>query len=284
MIQAARDAGQDVSADMYPYVAGGTALASALPPWVADGGTEKVLERLKDPAIRAKIKKEMATEHPNWENLYLGSGGAAGVLVSGISSKDPAVKQYDGKTLAQIAAEQKKAPLDALFDLVLADKAQTGAIYFIASEDDLRYGLKQPWTSIGLDASELSLDGPLFEPQSHPRAFGSMPRFLGHYVRDEHMLPLEQGIRKITSLPAQRERLRDRGLLKAGYFADITIFDPATIQDRATYEKPTQLSQGVKYVFVNGQLEYTESGITGEKAGRVLRGPGEPPAAGSAQP
>jgi dihydroorotase/N-acyl-D-amino-acid deacylase len=278
MIQAARDAGQDVSADMYPYIAGGTALASALPPWVADGGTEKLLERLKDPAVRDRIKKEMATEHPNWENLYLGSGGASGVLVSGIASKDPAVKQYDGKTVAQIAAEQKKAPLDALFDLVLADKAQTGAIYFIATENDLRYGLKQPWTSIGLDASELSLDGPLFEPHSHPRAFGSMPRFLGHYVRDEHMLPLEQGIRKITSLPAQRERLRDRGLLKAGYFADITIFDPATIQDRATYENPTQLSEGVKYVFVNGQLEYTEAGITGVKAGTVLHGPSESPA------
>ena len=274
MIQAARDAGQDVSADMYPYVAGGTALASALPPWVADGGTEKLLERLKDPAVRARIKTEMATEHADWENLYLGSGGPSGVLVSGISSKDPAIKQYDGNTVAQIAAEQKKPPLDTLFDLVLADKAQTGAIYFIANEDDLRYGLKQPWTSIGLDASELSFDGPLFEPHSHPRAFGSMPRFLGHYVRDENMLPLEQGIRKITSLPAQRERLRDRGLLKMGYFADITIFDPGTIQDRATYESPTQLSQGVKYVFVNGQLEYTDAGIRGTKAGRVLRGSG----------
>ena len=276
MIQAARDTGQDVSADMYPYVAGGTALASALPPWVADGGTTKLLERLTDPAIRARIKKEMATEHPNWENLYLGSGGATGVLVSGIVSKDPAIKKYDGKTLAQIAADQKKDPLDALFDLVLADKAQTGAIYFIASEDDLRYGLKQPWTSIGLDASELSLDGPLFEPHSHPRAFGSMPRFLGHYVRDERLLPLEQAIRKITSLPAQRERLADRGLLKPGYFADVTIFDPATIADRATYEAPTQLSVGVKYVFVNGKLEFEGGHVTGQIAGTVLQGSGAP--------
>jgi N-acyl-D-aspartate/D-glutamate deacylase len=271
MIQAARDAGQDVSADMYPYVAGGTALASALPPWVADGGTAKLLERLKDPAVRSKIKQEMATEHPDWENLYLGSGGAPGILVSGIESKDPAIKKYDGKTLAQIAADQNKAPLDALFDLVVADKAQTGAIYFIASEDDLRYGLKQPWTSIGLDANELSLDGPLFEPQSHPRAFGSMPRFLGHYVRDEHLLPLEQGIRKITSLPAQRERLEHRGLLKAGFFADVTIFDPATIADKATYEAPTQLSVGVRYVFVNGQLEFENGHLTSAKAGRPLR-------------
>ena len=273
MIQAARDAGQDVTADMYPYVAGGTALASALPPWVADGGTDKLLERLKDPAVRTRIKQEMATEHPNWENLYLGSGGASGVLVSGIVNRDPAIKKYDGKTLQQIASDQHKAPLDALFDLVLADKAQTGAIYFIASEDDLRYGLKQAWTSIGLDASELSLDGPLFEPQSHPRAFGSMPRFLGHYVRDEHLLPLEQAIRKITSLPAQRERLQDRGLLKPGYFADVTVFDPATIQDRATYQSPTQLSLGIKFVFVNGRVAIEGDHVTGEMAGSILRNP-----------
>jgi dihydroorotase/N-acyl-D-amino-acid deacylase len=275
MIQAARDAGQDVSADMYPYVAGGTALASSLPPWVAEGGTEKLLERLKDPATRARIKQEMATEHPNWENLYLGSGGASGVLVSGIVN--PELKKYDGETLAQIAAAQKKAPLDTLFDMVLVDKAQTGAIYFVANEDDLRYGLKQPWTSLGLDASELSLDGPLFEPHSHPRAFGSMPRFLGRYVRDQHLLPLEQAIRKITSLPAQRERLRDRGLLKEGYFADITVFDPAKIQDKASYENATQLSEGVKYVFVNGQLEYEDGHLSGTQAGRVLHGPGSNP-------
>ena len=272
MIQAARDAGQDASADMYPYVAGGTALASSLPPWVADGGVAKLLERLKDSTIRVRIKQEMATEHPNWENLYLGSGGASGVLVSGIVNPD--LKKYDGQTLAQIASSQEKDPLDALMDLVLADKAETGALYFIANEDDLRYGLKQPWTSIGLDASELSLDGPLFEPHSHPRAFGSMPRFLGYYVRDEHLLPLEQAIRKVTSLPAQRERLRDRGLLREGLFADITVFDPATIIDKATYENPTQISIGVKYVFVNGQLEYDDGKLTGARAGRVLRGPG----------
>ncbi len=272
MIQSARDSGQDVSADMYPYIAGGTALASSLPPWVADGGVEKLLTRLKDPAIRARIKKEMATEHREWENLYLGSGGASGVLVSGIVNPD--LKKYDGQTLAQIAAEQKKDPLDTLFDLVLDDKAQPGAIYFIASEQDLRYGLKQPWTSIGLDAPEMSLDGPLFDPHTHPRAFGSMPRFLGYYIRDQHLLPLEQGIRKITSLPAQRERLHDRGLLKVGYFADVTIFDPATIQDKATYQHPAELSQGVKYVFVNGQLEFENGQLTGIKAGSVLKGPG----------
>jgi N-acyl-D-aspartate/D-glutamate deacylase len=243
-----------------------------LPPWAADGGTRKLLERLKDPAVRARIRQDMATEHPNWENLYLGSGGASGILVSGIVNTD--LKKLDGQTLAQIASAEGKDPLDALMDLVLADKAQTGALYFIGNEDDLRYGLKQPWTSIGLDASELSLDGPLFEPHSHPRAFGSMPRFIGHYVRDEHLLTLEQAIRKITSLPAQREHLRDRGLLKEGFFADIAVFDPATIIDKATYENPGQISVGVKYVFVNGQLEYQDDKLTGAQAGQVLRGPG----------
>ncbi|PYV67747.1 MAG: dihydroorotase [Acidobacteria bacterium] len=272
MIQAARDAGQDVSANMYPYVAGGTALASSLPPWVADGGLAKLLERIKDPAVRIKIKQELSTEHSDWENLYLGSGGASGILLSGIVNAD--FKQYDGKTLAQLAKVQGKDPLDALMDLVIADKAQTGAIYFIANENDLRYGLKQQWTSIGLDGSELSLDGPLFDPHTHPRAFGSMPRFLGHYVRDEHLLSWEQAIRKVTSLPAQRERLRDRGLLKEGFFADITIFDPTTIIDKATYENPAATSEGVKYVFVNGKLEYEDGKLTGVNAGRALRGPG----------
>jgi N-acyl-D-amino-acid deacylase len=272
MIQTARDSGQDVSANMYPYIAGGTALASSLPPWVADGGLAKLLERIKDPAIRARITQELASEHSDWENLYLGSGGASGVLVSGIVNPD--LKKYDGQMLAHIATTQGKDPLDTLMDLVIADKAQTGAIYFIASEDDLRYGLKQAWTSIGLDANELSLDGPLFEPHTHPRAFGSMPRFVGHYVRDEHLIPLEQAIRKITSLPAQREHLRGRGLLREGFFADVTIFDPANIIDKATYESPAQLSEGVKYVFVNGKVEYEDGKLSGFNAGRVLRGPG----------
>lgn len=271
-IQAARDAGQDVTANMYPYIAGGTALASSLPPWVANGGMEKLLERLHDPATRAKIKAEMAADHPGWENIYFDSGGGSGVLVSGVVN--PELKKYDGKTIAQIAEAQKKTQLDALFDFVIADKGQTGALYFMANENDLVYGLKQPWTSLCLDAGEMSLDGPLYERHSHPRAFGAMPRFLGHYVRDQHLLPLEQGIRKMTSLPAQRERLLDRGLLKEGYFADITVFDAATIEGVGTYAEPSQLSKGVKYVFVNGQLEFEDGKLTGRTAGRALRGPG----------
>jgi N-acyl-D-amino-acid deacylase len=272
MIQAARDSGQDVTASMYPYVAGGTALASSLPPWVADGGLDKLLERLHDPSVRARIRQELAEEHSDWENLYLGSGGPSGVLVASVANKD--LKQWAGKTVAEIAAEQKKDPLDAMFDFIIADKGQTGALYFIASEDDLQYGLKQPWTSIGLDANETSLDGLLFEPHGHPRAFGSMPRFLGHYVRDLKIMPLEQAVRKITSLPAQRQGLEDRGLLKDGFFADITVFDPSTIADKATYTEPAQLSQGVKYVLVNGQIEFADGQLTGIKAGRPLMGPG----------
>lgn len=276
MIQTARDAGQDVRADMYPYVAGGTALASALPPWVADGGMQKLLERLHDPAVRARITREIeAGDHPDWENLYFDSGGAKGVLVTGITNKD--LKDIDGKTIAQIAGIQKKKPLDALMDLVIADKAQTGALYFIANEKDLQYGLKQPWTSIGLDAGELSLDGPLFDPHQHPRAFGSMPRFLGHYVRDLHLMSMEQAIRKITSMPAQREGLHYRGLIKEGFFADVTIFDPATILDKATYEDSVKPSVGVKYVLVNGQLEFADGKVTGVIAGKPLRGPGWKP-------
>ena len=269
MIQSARDHGQDVTADMYPYLAGATALASALPPWVANGGLDKLLERLRDPAVRARIKTEMGSEHPEWENLYFYSGGASGVMVASVINKD--LKQFTGKTVAQIATEQKKDALDAMFDFILADKGQTGALYFIASEEDLQYGLKQPWTSIGLDANEMPPDGPLFEPHAHPRTWGSMPRFLGHYVRDLHLMPLEQAIRKITALPAQREHLTGRGLVKEGFFADITIFDPATIIDKATYANPTQISQGIKYVIVNGQVAFEDGHLTGAMAGRALK-------------
>jgi len=270
MIQDARDAGQDVTADMYPYLAGGTALASSLPPWVADGGTSKLLERLKDPAVRQRIKTEMsATGERTWENLYLDSGGASGVMISAVVN--PQLKQFTGKTVAEVAEIQKKDPLDALFDFVLADNGLSGALYFIASEEDLQTGLKQQWTSIGLDADEMPLDGPLFEPHAHPRTFGSMPRFLGHYVRDLQLMPLEQAIRKITSLPAQREHLVGRGLIKEGFFADITIFNSATVIDKATYTQPAQLSEGVECVLVNGQVVFENGKATGAMPGRALK-------------
>jgi dihydroorotase/N-acyl-D-amino-acid deacylase len=276
-IQLARNSGLDIAADMYPYPAGATALASALPPWVADGGVQKLLARLKDPEVRARIKKELAGDHPDWENLFYDCGGAPGVLIA--SAEKPELKQFEGKTLDEVAKTWKKSPEDTLMDFVLADSAQTGAIYFMASEEDLRTGLRQPWTSIGLDAGEMSLDGPTYEPHTHPRAMGSMPRFLGHYVRDEQLMPLEAAIRKITSLPAQREHLEGRGLLKPGYFADITIFDPATIIDHATFTKSDLLSEGIDFTIVNGQVEFDHGKLTGVTAGRVLRGRGWPPAA-----
>ena len=273
MIQEARDRGQDVTADMYPYLAGMTALASSLPPWVADGGLNKLLERLHDPAVRQRIKTEMsATGERTWENLYLDSGGAPGVMVSSVVN--PELKQYTGKSVAEIAQGEKKDPLDALMDFVLADKGLSSALYFIASEEDLQTGLRQPWTSIGLDINEMSLDGPLFEPHTHPRGYGSMARFLGHYVRDLKLMPLEQAVRKITSLPAQREHLVGRGLIKEGFFADITIFDPATIIDKATYTQPAQLAEGVKYVIVNGQVAFENGKATGAVAGKALKGQG----------
>jgi len=271
-INAARDSGVDVAADMYPYLAGATSLASCLPPWVAEGGTEKLLERLTDLRIRRRIRIEMASEHPEWENLYLGSGGASGVMIASV--KHDELNRYEGKTIAELARAKAKPPLEALFDFILADHAQTGALYFWAGEQDLEYGLKQPWTSIGLDYGETSLDGPLFEPHGHPRGWGAMPRFLGHYARDLHLLPLEEAVRKITSLPAGRERLLGRGLLRPGFYADVTVFNPATIKDTATYQKPASLSQGVEYVYVNGELEYERGQLTGARAGRVLRGPG----------
>jgi N-acyl-D-amino-acid deacylase len=271
-IQAARDAGLDIAADMYPYTAGGTQLASALPPWMADGGMTQLLQRLQDAATRKRIVAEMAEDHKDWENLYFDSGGGSGVMIAEVAN--PALKQYEGKTIAEIAEAQNKPEMEALFDFILADKGQTGALYFMANEQDLQYGLKQPWTSIGLDAGETSLDGPLFAPHTHPRAWGAMPRFLGHYTRDLQLLDLAQAIRKITSLPAQREHLVDRGLLKTGFFADVTVFDPAAIVDTATYREPNQVSKGVAYVLVNGQLEWDQGKLTGATAGRALRGPG----------
>jgi N-acyl-D-aspartate/D-glutamate deacylase len=183
---------------------------------------------------------------------------------------NPDLQPYEGKTVAEIAKAENKPEMDALFDFILADKGQTAALYFMANENDLQYGLKQPWTSIGLDASETSLDGPLFEPHTHPRAWGSMPRLLGHYARDLKLLDLPQAVRKITSLPAQREHLSGRGLLKSGFYADVTIFDPATILDTATYTAPNHVSRGVQYVLVNGQLEWDRGKLTGAAAGRAL--------------
>jgi dihydroorotase/N-acyl-D-amino-acid deacylase len=274
-IQAARDSGLDIAANMYPYTAGSTALVSALPPWVSDGGRQKMLARLHDPEIRARIKKELGADHKDWENLLFDSGGASGVMIASVET--PELRQFEGRRLDDVAKTWKKSPEDALMDFILADSARSGAIYFLADEDDLKLGLRQPWTSIGLDWGESSLDGPGYEAHAHPRAFGSMPRFLGQYVRDEHLLPLETAIRKITSLPAQREHLAGRGLLAPGYFADLVMFDPATIADNGSYTTSPQLATGIDLTVVNGQIEFDNGRLTGVTAGRPLRGRGWQP-------
>jgi N-acyl-D-amino-acid deacylase len=273
MIQAARDSGLDVTADMYPYLAGMTELSAMLPPWVAEGGTAKLLQRLRNPSIRSRLSAELTAEHSSTgENLYLGAGGAEGIIISQVWS--PSLTRFAGKTLAEVASLEHKRPLEALYDLILEDGSRTTAIFFVASEEDLQYGIKQSWTSLSLDAAETSQDGPLFDAHGHPRAFGTMPRFLGHYVRDLHLVALEEAVRKITGLPAAREHLSCRGLVRRGYYADLTVFNPLTIDDRATYANPTMSSTGIEYVFVNGKLEYEHGKLTGIASGQILRGRG----------
>jgi N-acyl-D-amino-acid deacylase len=271
-IEDARASGLKISADVYPYVAGSTALSSCLPPWALEGGTAKMLARLKDPATRERLKKEILTDAKEWENIYLGSGGPGGVLIGAVVNRD--LDALQGKRVSEIAAEQKKDPLDALFDLIIADHGQTGAIYFMMSEDDLRSALRAPFVSICTDSGARATDGPLAGSKSHPRGWGSYPRILGRYVRDEHLLTLEQAVNKMTGMSAKKVGLRERGELHEGYFADITIFDPVSVIDRATFEMPNQYPEGIKFVIINGKISVDDGKRTPALAGHVLRGPG----------
>ena len=271
-IRKARAEGLDITADVYPYIAGSTSLSASLPPWALEGGTEKMLARLRDPNIRARLKKEIMSDVKDWENIFLGSGGPEGVLIGSVVNRE--LESFQGKRLSQIAAEQQKEPLEALFDLVLADRGQTGAIYFMMSESDLRAAMKAPFVSFCTDSGARANDGPLAGAKSHPRGWGTYPRILGRYVRDEKLMTLEQAIHKMTGMPAQRVGLKDRGLLREGTFADITIFDPKRIIDRATFETPNQHPDGVKYVIVNGQISVDDGKRTPALAGVPIRGPG----------
>jgi N-acyl-D-amino-acid deacylase len=271
-IEAARARGLNVAANVYPYTAASTSLSACLPPWALEGGTERMLVRLRDGATRERLKREITKDSSEWENIYLGSGGAAGVLISSVVR--PELERLQGKRLSEIATEQKKDELDALFDLILADHGQTGAIYFMMSEDDLRAALVAPFVSICTDSGARATDGPLSTAKGHPRGWGSYPRILSRYVRDERLLTLEEAIRKMTSMPAARVRLKDRGVLRQGAFADITIFDPQTVRDRSTFENPNQYPEGILYVITNGQLSVDNGQRTKALAGRVLRGPG----------
>lgn len=271
-IENARKQGLEVTSNQYPYIASATSLGASIPPQYHAGGTDAFIARLKDPTIRAEIRAVLAKPTKGGENMWHGAGGPSGILVSSVLNPD--LKQYEGKTVAQIAQMQNKDPLDALMDLVIADRDNTSAIYFSMSENDMRLAMQQPWNAVGTDYGEISTTGPLAEGKAHPRAYGSFPRILGKYVRDEHVLTMEDAIRKFTSLPAQIVRLDHRGLLHPGYYADITIFNPQTVNDVATFEDPNRISQGIDYVFVNGVLSLEHEKVTGQVGGRPLRGPG----------
>jgi dihydroorotase/N-acyl-D-amino-acid deacylase len=274
-IKQARDRGLDVTADIYPYIAGSTALSACLPPWAQEGGVEKMLARLRDPQTRQRLKKEIAEDQTEWENIYLGSGGPSGVLIGSVVNRE--LESLQGKRISEIAAEQKKDPLDTVFDLILADHGQTGAIYFMMNEADMRAAMRSPFVSFCTDSGSRANDGPLAGSKSHPRGWGSYPRILGRYVRDEKLLSLEAGVHKMTGAPAARVGLKDRGLIKEGMFADITIFDPAKVLDRATFESPNQFPVGIEYVLINGKISVDKGARTTALAGRVLRGPGYKP-------
>ena len=271
-IEQERAKGLDVTADQYPYIAAATSLGATIPPRFHAGGQETFVKRLQDPAVRRQIRDELTGAEGRIENMWRGTGGPEGILV--VSILNPQLKNLEGKTVAQIAAEQKKDPLDALLDLVIADRDNTGAVYFLMNEDDVRLAMRQPWVAVDTDYGAVSTIGPLSTSKSHPRAWGTFPRILGKYVREEHVLTLEDAVRKMTSLPAQRVRLADRGLLRPGYFADITVFDPATVMDVATFDDPNRPSRGIEYVLVNGVLSVEHGKVTGQVGGRPLRGPG----------
>ena len=271
--EVARARGLDVTANQYPYIRASNGLDACLPVWVREGSTEEMLSRLKDASLRERIKTDMAADDvTEWENQWYGSGGAEGVMLSSVL--DPELRKYEGKTMAQIGAEMGKDPRDALMDLVIADGGESSCIISIMNEEDVRTALKHPLVSVDTDSSARAEDGPFSETKSHPRAWGTFPRILGKYVREEALLTLEEAVRKMTSRPAARVKLMDRGILRAGMAADITVFDPATITDVATFEDPTHYSVGVRYVFVNGRAVVSEGEITDERPGRVLRGPG----------
>lgn len=268
-IEAARARGVDVAADIYPYVASGTGLSNILPGWVHEGGTEALLARLRDPAARARIKAELLAEGGGTDAAIGGSaGGPAGVMISDVVVDSLA--KYEGMRLDAVARARGQSVPDALLDLLLADHASTAAVYFSMSEPDVELALRQPWVSVGIDAGARAADSTVHE-QPHPRAYGSFPRILCRYVRERGVIPMEEAVRRFTSLPAGRVGLRDRGVVRAGYFADLTLFDPATVCDRATFEAPVQTSVGIAAVIVNGTPVLRDGVPTGARPGRGLR-------------
>jgi N-acyl-D-amino-acid deacylase len=272
LIEGARAAGIRITADMYVYTAGGTSLDASLPPWVHDGGQEAMNERLKDPATRARVIAAMQEAHPaDWENLFHLSG-PGGMLILGV--KDPSLKPLIGKTIAQVASQRGVSPENAIIDLVLADHAGDldDVAYTFISEDNIPREIALPWVSFGSDAESSAPEGPFLLSSTHPRAYGNFARLFAKYVRDEHVITLEEAVRRLTSLPADVLSLSDRGRLRTGAYADVVIFDPQIIQDHSTYEKPLQFATGVTDVFINGQPALLDGQPTGATPGRIIRG------------
>ena len=271
-VEAARAQGLSVAANMYPYTAGATGLDAAMPPWVQEGGLDAWVARLKQPDVRKRVIAEMRQPNTSWESLYYAAGSPQRVLLIGF--KNEKLKPLTGKTLAEVAKMRGVSPEDAIIDLVIEDHTRVGTAYFLMSEDNVKLGLSQPWVAIGSDADAPAPEGPFLLSNPHPRAYGSFTRFLGRYVRDEKVTTLQDAIRRMTRRPAQDFKLKNRGCLEVGCYADIVVFDPKTIADHATFDKPHQYATGVVHVFVNGVQVLRDGEHTGATPGQVVRGPG----------
>lgn len=280
IVEAARKRGIRVTADQYPYIASSTGLTATVPPWAQDGGTQKLIARLKDPKERARIRKEMENTNPSWESRYQSAGTWQNVQLAAIGrtrggTNDPVSpnRKYEGMRVAEAAKQAGKDPFDFVFDLLIEERGSVGCVYFIIDEADLALAMKQPWVAVGSDGSALSIEGPLRAGVPHPRNFGTFPRVLGRYVREMKVIPLEEAIRKMTSLPASILGLADRGSIKEGMWADLVIFDPATVADKATFEDPFQYPVGIDTVIVNGTVVLDEGRHTNARPGKVLKRP-----------
>jgi N-acyl-D-amino-acid deacylase len=271
-VEAARVAGQRITADMYTYTAGATGLDAAMPTWVQSGGLEAWIKRMKDPAVRARLVKEMRTPSQDWENLLLLAGSPKNVLL--IAFKNPKLKPLTGKTLDEVARMRGKSPEETAMDLVIEDGSRVGTVYFLMSEDNVKREAALPWMSFGSDEASEAPEGVFLKSSSHPRAYGNFVRVLAEYVRKDKVAALPDAIRRLSALPATNLGIKNRGWLAPGYYADVVVFDPAKIQDHATFEKPKQLATGVDDVFVNGVQVLKDGRHTGAKPGRVVRGPG----------
>jgi N-acyl-D-amino-acid deacylase len=272
MVEAARAEGLAITADMYTYEAGATGLDAAMPPDVQEGGLDAWRERLRDPLVRARVAREMRSQPDDWENLYSAAGSPERLLL--VEFRQDSLKYLTGKTLAEVAQLRGTSPEETAMDLVIADHSRVGTVYFLMSEENIEKQIALPWVSFGSDAASMAPDGVFLRSNPHPRGYGNFARLLGHYVRDRQVISLGEAVRRLTSLPAENLRLRRRGRLQTGYFADVVVFDPATIVDHATFPRPHQYSEGVAHVLVNGTLVLRDGDHTGATPGRVVRGPG----------